>query len=169
VGALCTPQGPHSRRYRAQAVRGHQSLLITALDQRVRNLLARIAVVAKDTRQGSGSLDAYIQALERRIQSMADAPRCSARIAGSTLISPNCRHQLAPYATDANTIIDGPNVRLTVAATQTLAMVLRELVTSAAKYGAPMGTCRSYGVRSAAGRYSGTSPETRSARYGCVL
>ena len=50
-----------------------QRLLIAALDQRVGNLLARVAVVARDSRQGKVSLDEYFQSLDRRFRSMADA------------------------------------------------------------------------------------------------
>jgi PAS domain S-box-containing protein len=53
-----------------------QGLLIAELDHRVKNLLARVAVISSYTRQGSNSMDQFVQVLDRRIQSMAALERC---------------------------------------------------------------------------------------------
>ena len=114
-----------------------QSLLIAELDQRVKHLLSRIAVMAKDMRRHSSSFDEYIRAMDARIQSIADAHAILSknRWAGADLAE-LVRRQLAPCATDANAIIHGPQVTVAAATTQLLAMVLHELVTNAAKFGA---------------------------------
>src|SRR5262245_36633644 len=85
-----------------------QDMLMAELDHRVRNVLARIAVVAMSTRQRSSSIDEFVWTLDGRIQAMAAAHTVlsQSRWYGAGLTD-LVRRQLAPYATDANTAISG--------------------------------------------------------------
>ena len=114
-----------------------QELLSAELDHRVKNVLARVAAVVRHTRRRSGTPDEFVHALDGRIQSIAAAHALLRQNRWDGVSLANLmRQQLAPYTTDANTTISGPDIMLTSGQTQALAMVIHELVTNAAKHGA---------------------------------
>ena len=88
-----------------------QDLLIAELDHRVKNVLARVAVVAMQTREGSSTMDQFVKALEGRIQSMAAAHSLLSQSRWQGVgLNDLVRDQLAPYAMEANAKISGPNI-----------------------------------------------------------
>ena len=117
-----------------------QNLLIAELDHRVKNVLASVAVVAKRTSEGKGSTTEFIDALERRIQSMAGAHDLLSRNRWQEVdLAHLVERELAPYATSDNAMVEGPYVGLLVKEAEALTAVLHELATNAAKYG-PLST-----------------------------
>jgi PAS domain S-box-containing protein len=114
----------------------HQKTLMDELDHRVKNVLARVAMLVASTRKESATIDEYVTSLQGRIQAMAIAHSLLSQSAWHNVgLSALVGKQLAPYASGSNVTIKGEDIELGAAEIQALAMVLHELVTNAAKYG----------------------------------
>jgi PAS domain S-box-containing protein len=114
-----------------------QALLAREVDHRAKNALALVQAIVRMTR--AGSIEAYVAAVEGRIKALSRVHTVlsHSRWEGADLTG-LVNEELAPYRTSdsARVRASGPDVLLQPATAQTLALVLHELVTNAAKYGA---------------------------------
>lgn len=116
----------------------HERLLGAELSHRVKNALAVVQSMLLQTRRGAASIDGFVRDLQGRLAAYATAH--------DLLLASNWRDvdlgmlvraELAPYLDDGGAVtIDGPPLPLDGRRGVALALILHELATNAAKYGA---------------------------------
>jgi PAS domain S-box-containing protein len=112
-----------------------QNLLAREVDHRAKNALALAQSIVRLTR--GESVKAYIQAVEGRINALARVHTVlSLSNWEGAEIGKLVDEELAPYSTGDQIKYYGSEIQLQPATAQTLALVLHELVTNSAKYGA---------------------------------
>ena len=123
-----------------KAAMKRQDLLMAELDHRVKNTLANIQALVRQTREGATSLESFTQTLAERIRAMSHAHNlmASARWQGAS-VRKLLQEELAPFRSEKS-----PNVHmrgdcdviLLPKAAMPFTLVVHELTTNAAKYGA---------------------------------
>jgi PAS domain S-box-containing protein len=113
-----------------------QSLLAREVDHRAKNALALAQSIVRLTTRGQ-DVKAYVEAVEGRINALARVHTIlSLSSWQGAEIGRLVDEELAPYASGDQISLGGSEIQLQPATAQTLALVLHELVTNSAKYGA---------------------------------
>jgi PAS domain S-box-containing protein len=116
-----------------------QTMLVAELNHRVKNILAIVQSVAAQTVRSSGSLENFADAFTGRLKALAIAHDILTQTRWIGIgLSELLAAVLAPYRSPAGTrvSISGPAILLPAHAVVPLSMVLHEMTTNAAKYGA---------------------------------
>jgi light-regulated signal transduction histidine kinase (bacteriophytochrome)/CheY-like chemotaxis protein len=120
-----------------------QELLIAELNHRVRNILSLIRGLIAQTRDGAADVEGFITTLDDRIRSLARAhDQVTADRWGPARIADLIEVEAGAYLRNQSERVraEGDNVLLYPTAYVTVALVIHELMTNAAKYGALAGT-----------------------------
>jgi two-component system CheB/CheR fusion protein len=115
-----------------------QELMVGELSHRVRNTLAVVQSLAAQTVRGASSPQEFVDRFNGRLAALANAHQLLVDPWKGADVAALARDQLAPYLEGkaAAVAIEGPSVGLEVDTAVPLSLVLHELATNAAKYGA---------------------------------
>ncbi len=116
-----------------------QLLIVAELNHRVKNVLAVIRSLVRQSQQSASSLDTFTADLQARIHalSLAHDQLTQAHWKAAPLRGLiEAEAQAWTEANDARLVLSGPPVMVEARAYQSIALVLHELMTNAAKYGA---------------------------------
>ncbi|MDB5615409.1 MAG: chemotaxis protein CheR [Devosia sp.] len=116
----------------------HQQVLISELNHRVKNMLAVVISIANSTLEAAPAHPAH-EALLGRLRAMARAYGALSRVNWTQVdIGEIARDELTPFGIERFEF-DGPGIKLETQMALSLSMVIHELATNAAKYGALSG------------------------------
>jgi two-component sensor histidine kinase len=112
-----------------------QALLAREVDHRARNALAIVQSVVRLT-SANGTTESFKEAVDGRVRALAQAHELLAqsRWQGAD-VAKLVDEELAPYEIGSRVMTDGPSIVLAPDRAQTIALILHELATNAAKYG----------------------------------
>ena len=128
----------HERRERRRAEE-RMSLLVAELSHRVKNTLATVAAISRLTLRQSATLEAFDAAFSRRLQALSQAHSLIFEANwGETELRVVVERALNPFRRPGEPTIriDGDDLKLAPKAALALTLMLHELATNAAKYGA---------------------------------
>lgn len=120
-----------------EATIARQAMLMAELDHRVKNILANTQALVQQSKGGAETIEGFALSLERRIRAMSHAHELIGRSFGEgadlrSLIDA----EIAPFRTKGNVSLSGEACALNASAALPVALVIHELTTNAAKYGA---------------------------------
>ena len=112
-------------------------VLVKELNHRVRNILALVKSVSKQTAKQEKSVEGYILALEKRITALADVNNMLTESSFASIgLDKILKKELSPFNINAkNYKIEGPPVELSSSVAPIIVLVFHELTTNSAKYG----------------------------------
>ena len=127
------------RRALLNTLNRQQALMIDELNHRVRNILALVRSVSSQARRRYGSLNSYSKSLEARIQALAAAHDiASGESTHAVSVQSLIRTEYLPYEEkdELQVVLSGADPQMRADIAPIFSLVIHELTTNAAKYGA---------------------------------
>ena len=115
----------------------HRALLVAELSHRVKNTLATVISIARQTFPREEPFTSAVEAFDGRIRAMAHThSRLAERSWTEVSLAEVIDGEVSPYRNNGNVLTSGPDVMLKPRVAISLGMAFHELITNAAKHGA---------------------------------